>query len=125
MSEGPGREALPLRYRAVFSTPPSHSPWRAGVCRPAAGNALVLTLPERLPPGTILHMEIYWPEERAVVELTGEVLTVEGAGPAPAAGEGLAHRVAVLTISEEGRSVLLEALSGPSGGDWRRGAPGG
>ncbi len=125
MSEGPGREALPLRYRAVFSTPPIHSPWRSGACRQGAREALLLSLSEALPPGTILHMEIYWPEERAVVEVTGEVLTMEGGNPAPAVGEGVAHRVAVLTISEEGRRLLLEALSGPSGGGGIRGAPGG
>jgi len=113
MSEGLAREPLPLRYQAVFSTPPSHSPWRAGACRPAAGEALLLTLPDPLPPGTILHMEIYWPEGRAVVEFTGEVLTLEGADRSPADTGGVAHRLQVLRISEEGRRLLLKALSGP------------
>src|SRR3990172_6472755 len=122
MSEGPGREALPLRYRAVFSTPPIHSPWRPGACRQGVRETLLLSLSEALPPGTILHMEIYWPEERAVVEFTGEVLTLEGADRSPAGTGGVAHRLQVLRISEEGRRLLLEALSGPSGGGWIRGA---
>jgi len=113
MSEGLAREPLPLRYQAVFSTPPSHSPWRAGACRPAAGEALLLTLPEPLPPGTVLHVEVYWPKERAVVEFTGEVLTMERADRAAAGAGGVAHQLQVLRISEEGRHLLREALSGP------------
>lgn len=110
MAEPAGRLALPLRYQVVFSTPPTHSPWRPGACRPAAENdALLLSLPELLPPGTVLHLEVYWSERQAVVELTGEVLAAEADAP----GAAVAHRLAVLTISEEGRRVLLEGLSGP------------
>ena len=125
MAEAPGRDALPLRYQVVFSTPPTHSPWRPGACRGTAGQALLLALPEPLPPGTILHVEVSCPEERAVVELTGEVLAAEGAAPGSAAGEAVPHRLAVLTISEEGRRLLHHALSAPSGGGRPGGAPGG
>lgn len=113
MAEVAGRDALPLRYQVVFSTPPTHSPWRPGACRRAAGGGLLLSLPEPLPPGTVLHVEVYRPEERAVVELTGEVLAAEGPDPASAAAEAVAHRLAVLTISEEGRCLLRDVLSGP------------
>ena len=113
MGEATGRHALPLRYQVVFSAPPTHSPWRPGACRQATGEALLLSLPEPLPPGTVLHVEVYWPKERAVVELTGEVLAAEGPDPASAAAEAVAHRLAVLTISEEGRCLLRDVLSGP------------
>ena len=113
MAEAASRDALPLRYQIVFSTPPTHSPWRPGACRRAAGEALLLSLPEPLPPGTILHVEVYWPDRRAVVELTGRVLAAEGAGPGSAAAEAGAYRLAVLTISEEGRRLLRDVLSGP------------
>jgi len=113
MAEAAGRDALPLRYQVVFSTPPTHSPWRPGACRQATGEALLLSLPELLPPGTVLHVEVYWPEERAVVELTGEVLAAEGAEPGSPAAEAAAHRLAVLTISEEGRRLLRHTLTGP------------
>ena len=110
MAKGAGRLALPLRYQVIFSSPPTHSPWRPGTCRGAAGvDALLLSLAEPLPAGTVLHLEVYWPERRAVVELTGEVMAAEGDAP----GVAVAHRLAVLTISEEGRRVLLERLSGP------------
>ena len=104
MPEAASRDALPLRYQIVFSTPPTHSPWRPGECRCLAGEGLLLTLPESLPPGTILHVEVYSPDERAVVELTGRVLAAEGAS---------VHRLTVLTISEEGRRLLRDVLSGP------------
>lgn len=110
MAEPAGGSALPLRYQVVFSTPPTHSPWRPGACRRAGEkDALLLHLPEPLPPGTVLHLEVYWRERRAVVELTGEVLAAEADAP----GATVAHRLGVLTISEEGRRVLLEGLSGP------------
>lgn len=109
MAEAAGRLALPLRYQVIFSTPPTHSPWRPGACRGTAEEgALLLSLPEPLPPGTVLHLEVCWPARRAVVELTGEVLGAEGGDP----GAAVAHRLAVLTISAEGRQVLLEGLSG-------------
>lgn len=125
MGEATGRHALPLRYQVVFSAPPTHSPWRPGACRQATGEALLLSLPEPLPPGTVLHVEVYWPEERAVVELTGEVLAAEGAEPGSPAAEAAAHRLAVLTISEEGRRLLRHTLTGPSGGGRPGAAPGG
>lgn len=125
MAEAAGRDALPLRYQVVFSTPPTHSPWRPGTCRQATGEALLLSLPELLPPGTVLHVEVYWPEELAVVELTGEVLAAEGAEPGSPAAEAAAHRLAVLTISEEGRRLLHHTLTGPSGGGRPGAAPGG
>jgi len=125
MAEAAGRDALPLRYQVVFSTPPTHSPWRPGACRQATGEALLLSLPELLPPGTVLHVEVYWPEERAVVELTGEVLAAEGAEPGSPAAEAAAHRLAVLTISEEGRRLLRHTLTGPLGGGRPGAAPGG
>ncbi|MBI4390967.1 MAG: hypothetical protein HY575_03715 [candidate division NC10 bacterium] len=110
MAEPAGRLALPLRYQVVFSTPPTHSPWRPGACRRAEEkDALLLSLPEPLPPGTVLHLEVYWRERRAVVELTGEVLALEADAP----GAAVVHHLVVLTISEEGRRVLLEGLSGP------------
>lgn len=121
MAEMAGRDGLPLRYQVVFSTPPTHSPWRPGACRRAAGEALLLSLPEPLPSGTVLHVEVYWPAGRAVVELTGEVLAAEPG----AAAEAVAHRLAVLTITEEGWRLLREALSGPSGGGRPAGAPAG
>ncbi|HEV8663378.1 MAG TPA: hypothetical protein VGT06_09615 [Candidatus Methylomirabilis sp.] len=124
MAETAGRDALPLRYQVVFSTPPTHSPWRPGACRRAAGEALLLSLPEPLPSGTVLHVEVYWPAGRAVVELTGEVLAAEPAGVGAAAA-AIAHRLAVLTITEEGWRLLREALSGPSGGGRPAGAPAG
>ncbi len=113
MPEAASRDALPLRYQIVFSTPPTHSPWQPGACRCLAGEALLLSLPEPLPPGTILHVEIYWPAGRAVVELTGRVLAAEGADPGSAAADAGAHRLVVLTISEEGRRLLRDVLSGP------------
>ena len=125
MAEAAGRDALPLRYQVVFSTPPTHSPWRPGACRQATGEALLLSLPELLPPGTVLHVEVYWPEERAVVELTGEVMAAERPDPGSTAAEAAAHRLAVLTISEEGRRLLLHTLTGPSGGGRPGAAPGG
>jgi len=125
MAEAAGRDALPLRYQVVFSTPPTHSSWRPGACRQATGEALLLSLPELLPPGTVLHVEVYWPEERAVVELTGEVLAAEGAEPGSPVAEAAAHRLAVLTISEEGRRLLRHTLTGPSGGGRPGAAPGG
>lgn len=110
MAEPAGRLGLPLRYQVVFSTPPTHSPWRPGACRRAEEkDALLLSLAEPLPSGTVLHLEVYWRERRAVVELTGEILAAEADAP----GAAVAHRLVVLTISEEGRRVLLEGLSGP------------
>ncbi|MGH7378756.1 MAG: hypothetical protein ACREJ7_00720 [Candidatus Methylomirabilales bacterium] len=125
MAEAAGRDALPLRYQVVFSAPPTHSPWRPGACRQATGEALLLSLPELLPPGTVLHVEVYWPEERAVVELTGEVLAAEGAEPGSPAAEAAAHWLAVLTISEEGRRLRRHALTGASGVGRRGGGSGG
>lgn len=125
MAKAAGRDALPLRYQVVFSTPPTHSPWRPGACRQATGEALLLSLPELLPPGTVLHVEVCWPEERAVVELTGEVLAAEGPDPGSPAAGSVAHRLAVLTISQEGRRLLRDVLSEPSGGGKSGAAPGG
>lgn len=125
MGEATGRHALPLRYQVVFSAPPTHSPWRPGACRQATGEALLLSLPEPLPPGTVLHVEVYWPEERAVVELTGEVLAAEGPDPGSPAAGSVAYRLAVLSISQEGRRLLRDVLTGPSGRGRPGAAPGG
>lgn len=102
-------QALPGRGRRAGRS------WRKGFCLNCSGGGLLLQLPQVLPPGTSLRLEIYLPVRSAVVACAARVRWNEITAPTPQSGDPYRHGALFTAITPEGKATLetLAAAAGP------------
>ncbi|HEV8663211.1 MAG TPA: PilZ domain-containing protein [Candidatus Methylomirabilis sp.] len=88
--------------------------WRKGFCLNCSAEGLLLQLPQLLPPGTSLRLEIYLPAGAAVVACAARVRWNEITAPTPQPGDPFRHG-ALFTAITPGGKATLETLAAAAG----------
>jgi len=114
MAESPGERrgaerracVLQIRYQTIPGRGRPPRSWRKGFCLNCSAGGLLLQLPQLLPPGTSLRLEICLTARSAVVACAARVRWNEITAPAPQPGDPYRHGALFTAITAEGRTAL-------------------
>jgi len=122
MAEPPGERrgaerracVLQIRYQTIPGRGRPPRSWRKGFCLNCSAGGLLLQLPQLLPPGAGLRLEIHLPARSAVVACAARVRWNEITAPTPQPGDPYRHGALFTAITPEGRTALEKlALAAP------------
>ena len=121
MAEPPGERrgaerracVLQIRYQTIPGRGRPRRSWRKGFCLNCSAEGLLLQLPQLLPPGAGLRLEIYLPARSAVVACAARVRWNEITAPTPQPGDPYRHGALFTAITPEGRTALEKLASAP------------
>lgn len=106
---------LQIRYQTIPGRGRRPRSWRKGFCLNCSAEGLLLQIPQLLPPGAALRLEIYLPARSAVVACAARVRWNEITAPTPQPGDPYRHGALLTAITPEGQSAL-EGLAPPAAG---------
>ena len=118
MAEPPGERrgaerracVLQIRYQTI---PGRARSWRKGFCLNCSAGGLLLQLPQLLPSGAGLRLEIHLPARSAVVACAARVRWNEITAPTPQPGDPYRHGALFTAITPEGQSALERLAAAP------------
>ncbi|MGH7408916.1 MAG: PilZ domain-containing protein [Candidatus Methylomirabilales bacterium] len=102
---------LQIRYQTIPGRGRRPRSWRKGFCLNCSAGGLLLQLPQLLPPGAGLRLEIYLPARSAVVACAARVRWNEITAPTPQPGDPYRHGALFTAITPEGRTALEKLAS--------------
>ena len=107
---------LQVRYQTIpgRARRPRRS-WRKGFCLNYSAEGLLLQIPQLLPPGSGLRLEISLPARSAVVACAARVRWNEITAPTPQPGDPYRHGAVFTAITPEGRAALGTLASAAAG----------
>ncbi|MGH7363410.1 MAG: PilZ domain-containing protein [Candidatus Methylomirabilales bacterium] len=97
---------LQMRYQTIPGRGRPRRSWRKGFCLNCSAEGLLLQIPQLLPPGTGLRLEIYLPARSAVVACAARVRWNEITAPTPQPGDPYRHGAVFTAITPEGQAAL-------------------